>query len=490
MKLDLAYKSSDFLTNGKDDFSKNGIGIIHFGAGAFHRAHQAVYTHDALAKHGGNWRILCVSLQSTEIADALNEQDCVYSLVTREAEKLSLKLIKSIACVEPAVRGTDKIFKHLASPQTHIVSMTVTEKAYGILREEGKVDVNHKSMMHDLANHDQPTGVIGMIVKGLKMRKENGVLPFTVLCCDNLPQNGDLVRNGVIDFANQIGEPELAEWIKQKGAFPNSMVDRITPATTHSLIKEVADYLGVIDHAPIETEPFSQWVIEENFVNERPKWEDVGVVFVKDVASYERMKLRMLNGTHSLIAYLGFLLGHKFVRDVMGDDRLAPFIVTHIKAASDTLEPLQNINFETYAQDLLVRFKNPNIAHETYQIAMDGSQKMPQRIFEPALDSLRLGLSIESFAFATAAWIFYCSGKHENKNSYALRDPRESELLHAYQSNEGNASNICNAFFKLPDLFPAELITSSNWADAVVKHLKLMVKEGLPTAILASQKCK
>lgn len=483
MTINASSKLPAAVNGVEDGFSNLEVGIVHFGVGAFHRAHQAVYTHDVLSKHGGNWRILGVSLQSTQIADDLNAQDGIYTLVIRQAEDLDLKLIKSIKNVEAAVRRTDVIFKHLASPKTHIVSMTVTEKAYGIFREEKAVDINHKSIAHDLENPDAPIGIIGIIVKGLSLRKQAGLKPFTVLCCDNLPKNGDLVRSGVLDFALKTNQVELVKWIEQEGAFPNSMVDRITPATTSELIEEVASHLGDTDKMPVETEPFSQWVIEDNFCDGRPRWQDVGALFVSEVAPYEHMKLRMLNGTHSMIAYAGFLCGHKYVRDVMADENLEALAFRHMQAAAQTLVPLKEIDFEVYAKQLIKRFENPNIAHETYQIAMDGSQKMPQRIFEPAVDALRLGLSIEPFAFATAAWIFYCSGKHESGSSYKLRDPREEELLEVFKGSASNPDLIVERFLALPDLFPNDLIKNAQWSLSITAHLSAMIDVGIVKAI-------
>ena len=465
--LNASFASKRSVKSSEDDFSNNGIGIVHFGTGAFHRAHQAVYTHDVLARSGGDWRILGVSLQSTQVADDLNGQDGIYTLAIRQENGLDLQLIKSIASVEAAVRSKTNIFRILASPDTHIVSMTVTEKAYGIQRETGKIDTSHPAIANDLENPEDPSGIIGMIVLGLKLRKEQGVKPFTVLCCDNLPQNGDLVKQGVLDFAMAIDEEQLADWIGEEGAFPNSMVDRITPATTQDLVEEVSQALGVKDRVPIETEPFSQWVIEDNFVTLRPEWEEAGALFVSSVEPYEHMKLRMLNGTHSLIAYMGFCSGHKYVRDVMADEKLLPLIKNHIKAAAQTLKPLEEILFDEYAAQLIERFKNPNIAHETYQIAMDGSQKMPQRIFQPAVDALNKGLSLEPFALATAAWIYYCRGNHDNNAEYALRDPRETELLNAFKSGKTNARAITKAFHELPDLIPGELAKSAEWLKAV-----------------------
>lgn len=479
MKLDHSTVRQLDCRGAQDDFENCGTGIVHFGPGAFHRAHQAIYTHDVLKKHGGNWRILAVSLQSSETAERLNAQDGMYSLVVRGETETEIRIIKSLKRVETAVLDTQPIFDALASPETHIVSMTVTEKAYGILRQKGKVDEAHESIAHDLKNPDAPKGIVGMIVKGLGLRHEKNLRPFTVLCCDNLPQNGALLKSGVLDFARRIGKGELADWIEREGAFPSSMVDRITPATTDALLEEVATSIGLEDTMPVVTEPFSQWVIEDSFCSKRPAWEDAGVLFVDDVEPYERMKLRMLNGTHSLIAYMGFLKGHAHVCDVLADGELLPLIQLHLAAAAATLEPLEKIDFSDYAKHLVARFSNSNILHETYQIAMDGSQKMPQRIFEPAQHALENGQSLDSFARATACWIGFCRGSNANGQTYALRDPREKELMAAFKSGEGKAEKITQAFFEIPELFPDRLSTSTEWKMAVTGHLNELMDHGI-----------
>lgn len=478
MSFDGSFTPPKTVQNVGYDREKHGIGIVHFGVGAFHRAHQAVYADDVLKKHGGNWRILGVSLQSTRGADALNAQDGIYSLAVREGDEqqLSLRLIGSIVAVEAAVRGTDRIFQTLADPQTRIVTMTVTEKAYGVDRNSGGVDVSHPSIAHDLKDLSNPIGIIGMIVKGLALRKDAGLKPYTVLCCDNLPKNGEIVRSGVLDFARRT-DPALAGWIEEHGAFPSSMVDRITPSATPELLSEVEKILGQKDAAAIETEPFSQWVIEDRFCDGRPQWEDAGVLFVDDVAPYERMKLRMLNGAHSLIAYTGFLAGHKYVRDAMADPQIYDLVEKHIRAASKTLTPLSGIVFEEYGKQLIERFKNPNIAHETYQIAMDGSQKMPQRIFEPAVENLRDGLDFTPFAYATAAWIRYCAGITDAGKTYDLRDPRQDELQSAFKSGHGNVNDICSAFMHLSGLFPSELQENEVWIAELRNQLTSILKQ-------------
>jgi len=474
----------------------HGTGIVHFGVGAFHRSHQAVYTDTALALHGGDWRITGVSLQSTAIADAINQQDGLYTLLTRSPDdsSVTVRIIGSIKRVEAASRSVVEIQAALASENTKIVSMTVTEKAYGIDRSTGHIDKSNSVIAHDLSNPDDPRGVIGFIVKGLALRKENGLSPFTVLCCDNLPNNGQLIRSAVLDFAGQISQ-SLAEWIATEAAFPSTMVDRITPATTAELITEVGSRLLVQDNACVEAEQFSQWVIEDNFCCGRPQWQDAGAIFVDDVTPYEKMKLRMLNGTHSLIAYLGFLCGHRFVRDVMASPSLRLLVESHIRCAARTLPILKNIDTADYGQDLIQRFTNVNIAHETYQIAMDGSQKMPQRIFEPALESLQLNLPIESYAITTAAWIRYCAGIDVEGKKYDIRDPAQAELSAVFSRETGaerqlepqlepqRAESVCKAVFSIPGIVPAELAQSEWWLSRTSLYLDLMLNDDMQSAL-------
>ncbi|MEO9458837.1 MAG: mannitol dehydrogenase family protein [Lentilitoribacter sp.] len=463
---------------------EHGIGIVHFGPGAFHRAHQAHYTDKVLSEFGGDWRILAVSLKSTKTVDDLNAQDGRYSLLIKSnGSENYLNVIGAIARAEAAVRSNAHVFETLSSPNTHILSLTVTEKAYGIDRQSGQVDHAHSDIAHDLVNPDKPIGVIGMIVKGLSLRMKSGLPPFTVLCCDNLPNNGDLLRSGVLDFANQTDE-KLAEWISSFGCFPNTMVDRITPAATQNLYDNVAEILCVADNLAIETEPFTQWVIEDKFCGPRPCWEKVGALIVDDVAPYEHMKLRMLNGAHSLIAYLGHLHDCKYVRDAMANADISQLVKRHFSAAANTLSPLEGVDFSHYADELTQRFENRNIAHETYQIAMDGTQKLPQRVFAPAVDALNANQALDSFALATAAWMQYCYigiKGHSVKNigAYPLRDPRETEIADVLNGVELNADEIQKRLSGLSDFVPVELLSSDEWQRLVTLNLRHLLADEL-----------
>ncbi|WP_298839617.1 mannitol dehydrogenase family protein [uncultured Roseobacter sp.] len=447
----------------------HGTGIVHFGPGAFHRAHQAVYTDDVLSRHGGDWRICGVSLQSTSGADALNRQGGRYCLTVPGNSGPDRRIIGSISGALAASRGIGPVLDLLAAESTRIVSMTVTEKAYGIRRDTGAVDISHPAIAADLANPLEPAGVVGIIVAGLGKRRLAGLPPFTVLCCDNLPDNGSLLRTGVLDFAQRT-DPDLAVWIAENVGFPSTMVDRITPAATPELGADVASALGVRDEAAVETEPFTQWVIEDKFCNGRPRWEDAGVLFVPDVAPYEKMKLRMLNGAHSLIAYTGVLIGRAFVRDVMADPVLRRLAVSHMDAAARTLPRLAAMETGEYARALTARFANPAIAHETRQIAMDGSQKMTQRIFQPASEALDAGETPGTYAVATAAWMRFCAGQI-NGARYALRDPLETDIRSIFDRAQGSAGRIFDGFSILPGVVPRSLSERPAWRRAVTEHL-------------------
>jgi fructuronate reductase len=464
--------------------AEHGVGIVHLGLGAFHRAHQAVYTHDALALAGGDWRICGVSLRSTGIVSALQAQDWLYTLTLRPETargETTRRIIASFGSCLAAAEATEPVLAQLAHDGTRIVSTTVTEQGYGFDRAAGTIDPRDPVIARDLAQPRMPKGTIGMIVEGLRRRRDSGLGAYSVLCCDNLPDNGALLRQAVIDFAGEV-DAKLSRWIAEHATFPGTMVDRITPATTPALRAQISAALGLDDAAPIETEPFSQWVMTDDFCAGCPAWDAAGALLVADVAPYETMKLRMLNGAHSMLAYAGFLAGHRYVRDVMQDRALSALVARHMEAAARTLRPLESLDTEAYAQQLLARFRNPNIAHETYQIAMDGSQKLPQRVFAAASDALLAGQPLDAFAFATAAWIRYGDGAHDNGKTYDLRDPRAPELTEAW-AGAGTARVMVDRIGRLPGLMPEPLAQSEAWCAAVASRLDMMRADGMPAAI-------
>ncbi|MFV0475549.1 MAG: mannitol dehydrogenase family protein [Pikeienuella sp.] len=462
------------------DPERCGAGIVHLGLGAFHKAHQAVYTDDALAAAGGDWRVIGVSLRSAEAAAALTPQDGRYTLVERGPDGPRARVIGAIARAVAESREHGETLKALSDPAIRIISLTVTEKAYGIARAAGGVDPTHPAVAADLAAPRAPEGAIGLIVEGLRRRREAGAAPFAALCCDNLPDNGAMLRGGVVDFARRI-DPDLAAWIEGEVAFPSTMVDRITPAATGATRDDAARLTGCADLAAVEAEPFRQWVIEDAFTGPRPLWEAGGALFVADVAPYERMKLRMLNGAHSMLAYAGFLCGKRHVREVMADRALSALVGRHLTAAAATLAPLPGMDFASYGAALETRFRNPALGHETRQIAMDGTEKLPQRLFEPAAETLAQGGDHGAFAFATALWMRYCLGRTDQGETYPLNDPREAEIAAAAAGPA--PAEIGAALHALPGLFPARLREDPGWKTSVADALAEMLNLGVEEAV-------
>ncbi|NZD51349.1 mannitol dehydrogenase family protein [Rhizobium leguminosarum] len=451
-------------------------GILHLGPGAFFRAHFAPFTDAALAVEGGDWGIEVASLRTADVADHLNEQNGLYTMLIRDTSGTVAQVIGPILRAHVATRDPAGLLDRLEDPAIRIVSLTVTEKAYGMDTATGGLDLNHADVAADLANRHAPRGVIGYLVEGLSRRRAKGVAPFTPLSCDNLPSNGAVLKRLVLDFAERV-DPSLRQWIEANVPFPSTMVDRITPASTEATYQDAERLTGRQDLAAIETEPFTQWVIEDHFANGRPAWEKAGALMVTDVSAYEKMKLRMLNGAHSLLAYLGYIGGYEFIRDVMDDAGLAALAYRHMHAAARTLDAVPGIDLDDYASELIARFANKAIAHRTYQIAMDGTQKLPQRLLEPATEALAHGDKAETYAIAVAAWMRYAIGEHGNGERYELRDPRAGEIAALIADVPRTGLAISAALFTLPGLFPAALTGNRAWTQDVSDKLEILIQD-------------
>ena len=447
-------------------------GILHFGLGAFHRAHQAVYTQAALEQDFGPWGIVAVNLRSASPVDDLAAQDGLYSVTTRGPDGDRVDVIGATVDWICAARDPQRVLDCLTDPAIRIVTLTVTEKAYGLDPATGGLDMTHPAVAADLAGPQFPAGPVGWLVEGLARRRAAGTAPFTVLCCDNLAANGQVLRRLVTEMARR-RDPALAEWIEAEVAFPSSMVDRIVPAATDETRARAAAALGVRDALAIDTEPFMQWVIEDDFPLGRPAWEKAGAVFTSDVAPYEKMKLRMLNGSHTLIAHLGILHGLEFVRDVMAVPELAAQVRAHMQAAAATLDPVPGIDLDAYRDDLLARFANPAIAHRTVQIAMDTTQKLPQRILSPAADTLAAGGDAAAFARATGAWIAALAHRGE------ADDPRRDELMAAVRAMPEDRPS--EPFFRLEGLFPDALVANAGWRAQVDAAIRADLAQARPS---------
>ena len=419
---------------GRPGYDRAGLrpGIVHLGLGAFARAHLAEYTDDALACGPGDWGILGVSLQRPDQRDRLAPQDGLYTLLRRDAAGTAARIIGCVTGVLVAPEAPERVVAAMADPACRIVSLTITEKGYCHDPATGRLDLGHPDIRADLADPAAPRSAVGFIVAALARRRAAGQAPFTVLCCDNLPHNGRLVAGLVDGFARR-RDDVLADWIAAHGAFPATMVDRIVPAATAADRDLAAALTGLDDAAPVSHEAFRQWVIEERFVaGSRPAWELAGAQMVGDVAPYEHMKLRLLNGAHSALAYIGYLAGHETIADAVGDPVLRRFVDQLWRdEIIPVVPPPPGVDLAAYAEALLRRFENPAIRHRTWQIAADGSQKLPQRLLATARERLVRGLPLPRIAHAIAAWMRYVGGIDEAGRAIDVRDPLARTLREA-----------------------------------------------------------
>lgn len=458
--------------------AQHGAGILHLGLGAFHRAHQAAYTDDALALAGGDWRIIGANLHSRAVPQAMAAQNHLYTVLER-GEATTARVIAAHA----ATMGGDAaaILRAACDPKIRIVTLTVSEKGYGIDRAALDLDPAHADVAADLAQPHAPRGVLGLLAAALAARRAAGIAPFTALSCDNLPDNGHLLRAGILGFARRT-DPDLAAWIADHVAFPCCMVDRITPAPTAATEADVLALTHHRDLACVETEPFRQWVIEDHFPMGRPAWEAGGAQFTTDVRAWEAMKLRMLNGAHSLIAYGGLLAGLATVREVMADAGLAPLVARHMRAAAATLPEGAGPDPDAYGRALTTRFANPGLAHATAQIAMDGTEKLPQRWFAPALDLLAQGGELRPYAFATALWLGWLAAlAREGK---APPDPRGAQLLALAQAAGDDAEKLAD-LLALPGLAAPSLRAAPSFRAPLLATLSRLQAQGPRATITA-----
>ncbi len=445
-------------------------GIVHLGVGAFHRAHQAVYVDDIL-RNNPDWAIAGASLRSKTAAAALNPQNGLYSLTIDDASGSRSRIIGSLIEVIDASSGSGPLLERMIDPAIRIVSLTITEKGYCIDPSTGHLDRNNQDIAADLETPAAPCSTIGIVVEALRRRKAAGTGPFTVLSCDNLPENGRTTRGAVRELA-ALQDPDLSAWIDDNVTFPSTMVDRIVPATTPSDIDAIAGRLGVADAAPVVTEPFSQWVVEDRFCAGRPPWEDAGVTFVEDVHPFEEMKLRMLNGSHSTLAYLGYLAGHETVADAIGDDRIHSLVHEMMTfEIIPTLEMPDEVNLPAYRDALLQRFANPGLKHRTWQIAMDGSQKLPQRLLSTIRDRLAQGQPFDRLAAGVAGWMRYVTGTDLAGKPIDVRDPQAEELRVIGECTADSPDDMVRAYAGVSQIFGRDLAAEPVFLRSVTRAL-------------------
>ncbi len=378
------------------------VGIVHLGLGAFHRAHQALYTEDAVAAEGGAWGICGASRRSRGVVDALAAQDGLYGVLERGPEEDRVRVVRVLREALVATQQPDALRDRLAAASTHVVTLTVTEAGY-------RAD-------------DAPGTPVGILVRGLEARRAAGVdSPLAIVSCDNLPRNGEVLRGLVHAFCADAG---LADWIASHADFPSTMVDRIVPATTAADRDVASRLIGARDEATVVGEPFSQWVIEDAFRGRRPAWEAAGAMLVPDTRPYEAMKLRLLNGGHSALAYLGMLRGHETVAEAVADPELHAFLERLLASElAPTLGPVPGIDLDRYRAGLLARWSNPRMAHRLEQIGIGGAMKLPPRLLAPARELLAEGGEPAGICLAVAAWL--------RRLESAARGPLEEEVAAA-----------------------------------------------------------
>ncbi|HDR2759170.1 TPA: fructuronate reductase [Enterobacter mori] len=461
--------------------------IVHFGFGAFHRAHQALLTNRVLNEKGGDWGICEISLFSGDVLmSQLRAQDHLFTVLEKGAEGNQAIVVGAVnECLNAKLDSLAAIIEKFCEPQVAIVSLTITEKGYCIDPATGKLDMHNTRILHDLENPTEPHSAPGILVEALHRRRERGLPPFTVLSCDNIPDNGHVVKNAVLGMA-QKRSAELAGWIDAHVSFPGTMVDRIVPAATETSLAEITQELGVEDPCAISCEPFIQWVVEDNFVAGRPEWEAAGVQMVKDVLPWEQMKLRMLNGSHSFLAYLGYLAGYAHINECMED---ASFREAARRVMLNEQAPtlrITDVDLTAYADSLIDRFANPALQHRTWQIAMDGSQKLPQRM----LDGIRVHLERNSawplLALGVAGWIRYVSGTDERGDAIDVRDPL-SDKIQSLVKASSEAERV-NALLTLSEVFGQDLPHNSVFVNAVNEAYQRLTRYGARQAVIETLK--
>lgn len=456
-----------------------GPGIVHLGLGAFHRAHQAVYTEEAVAAAGGDWGIVAVAPRRRPLVDALAGQDGLFSVTSLDGAGARTRVVGAISGVRHAPADPSAVVALLADPATRVVTLTVTEKAYLLEPATGRLRVD-PGLRAELAGRAAPATVPGLLVAALAARARADAGPVALVSCDNLPANGHRLA-GVVGQALALAGGDAArvrDWVSGNVTFPGTMVDRIVPAPTPATLVAARAALGLADHAAVAAEPFRQWVVEDAFPAGRPAWEAAGAVLTRDAGPYERLKLRALNGVHSALAYLGVLAGCETIAEAL---RLpgARAVVERFVAedVAPSLDPPDGVSVVAYGRAALDRFANPVIGHTTRQVAMDGSQKLPQRILHTVADRRAVGGSPRWAALVVAAWMRFVQGRADDGRRLPLDDPLAGEIRAALAGNQRPPAATVDALVRLRRVFAPELAEDevlrkliAEWLDALTRH--------------------
>ncbi|MFD1717606.1 mannitol dehydrogenase family protein [Georgenia deserti] len=459
-----------------------GTGLVHLGVGAFHRAHQAVYTEDAMAAGGETrWGIHAVTQRSPRVAEQLAPQDGLYGVLTKGLDDAGsptaqLRIVGAVREISFPGEQTAAVLSRLAHPATHVVTLTVTEKGYrrsgtGLDLDDDGVRADVAALADELGGRavDRAAGSpIGMLARGLARRARQDATPITVVTCDNIVHNGAMLTGLVQEFLAAAGADDVADWVHDHVTFPSTMVDRIVPATTDADRAEAEALAGLTDAGLVVAEPFRQWVIEDAFAGPRPAWERAGATLTSDVAPFEDAKLRILNGSHSYLAYRGAVLGHRTIAEAVTD----PVLGEEVRAFIDedvipTLTPPPGVDLADYRDSVLGRFENPALGHTTIQVAMDGSQKLPVRLLGTARDRLAQAAVPHRAARAVAAWMVFVARAAEGRNGLELDDPLAPTLAEA----AADGGRLGERLLGIREIFPAELAEDDRFRSAVLTQV-------------------
>ncbi|WP_082592905.1 mannitol dehydrogenase family protein [Phycicoccus sp. Soil803] len=467
------------------DRSQVTASIVHFGVGGFHRSHEAVYL-DTLMNQGQalDWGICGVGVlpHDRRVIDTLDAQRGLYTLIVKHPDgKWSAKVVGSIVEVVFAPADRAYVVDRLVDERTRIVSMTITEGGYLVNQETGDFDADDPDIRLDLEPDAVPHTVFGYVVAALARRRAEGREPFTVMSCDNLPDNGDVAKRMICAFA-RLKDPDLADWMEANVAFPNSMVDRITPVTTEEDIERLTDQFGVTDLWPVVCEPFSQWVLEDSFTQGRPPLEDAGVQLVEDVVPYELMKLRLLNASHQAMCYLGYLAGYRYAHEVCQDPLFVRMLATFMEQeASPTLQPVPGVDLAEYRRQLLERFANPEIRDPLTRLCAESSDRIPKWLVPVIRHNLAAGGAVDISALIVASWARYAEGKDERGDPIEVVDRRKDAVVaRAARQHE----DLC-AFLRDPDLF-GDLADQPRFTEAYTRALADLHERGAVAATEAA----
>lgn len=457
-------------------------GIVHLGVGGFHRAHQAVYLDELLSRAGhGDWGLCGVGIlpQDKHMAEVMAEQECLYTVVERSSAGDQARIIGSMTSYLFAPENPEAVLEKMAHPDCRIVSLTITEGGYSVHQGTGEFDPTPADIQWDLAHPHRPKGAYGFIAEALERRKARGLKPFTLLSCDNLQGNGEVLKKMFLAFAG-LRDPGLRDWVAQFGAFPSSMVDRITPATKDEHRQLVKEKFGIVDGWPVVCEPFRQWVIEDHFPLGRPAWETVGAQMTHDVMPYEKMKIRLLNASHQALCYIGMLLGYEFAHQTMEDPRIQRLVRTMMDdEVTPLLPPVPGVSLEAYKATLIERFANPTIRDQLARIGTEGSARIPKFVLPSVRDQLTAGGPIRLHAFTVAAWFRYLTGTDDQGRALPLIDPQGAALKAVAQKGQADPSPMLGQ----AQLFGTDLPASNRFVVEVKKALEALYKLGAEKAL-------